>query len=158
MNLKKISLPYSLLLNYLILSSLPYPTLPEVEKPLLAGACWPYPCRLPCLPGDLLLHLVDLVLHLVHLPVLYLVHPPPPNHHPTSPQQPWPTLLSPLASVSPKGVKLLKERFFWNTLYRTLRDFKSKPQKHSNAGEIMQSTSLYSEDRASHLKFYWLSS
>ena len=45
--------------------------------------------------SDLLLHLlnllvflVDLVLHLVHLPVLHLVHPPPPNHHPTSPQQP----------------------------------------------------------------------
>ena len=74
--------------------------------------------------SDLLLHLVnllvflvDLVLHLVHLPVLHLVHPPPPNHHPTSPQQPWPTLLSPLASVAPKGVKILKERFFWDTLY-----------------------------------------
>lgn len=45
-------------------------------------------------PGNLLLHLVDLlvfledlVLHLVHLPVLQFVHPPPPNHHPTSPQQ-----------------------------------------------------------------------
>ena len=73
--------------------------------------------------SDLLLHLVnllvflvDLVLHLVHLPVLHLVHPPPPNHHPTSPQQPWPTLLSPLA---PKGVKILKERFFWDTLYKS---------------------------------------
>ena len=63
---------------------------------------------------NLLVFLVDLVLHLVHLPVLYLVHPPPPNHHPTSPQQPWPTLLSLLA---PKGVKILKERFFWDTLY-----------------------------------------
>ena len=61
---------------------------------------------------NLLVFLVDLVLHLVHLPVLHLVHPPPPNHHPTSPQQPCPTLLSPLASVSPKGVKILKERFF----------------------------------------------
>ena len=66
--------------------------------------------------SDLLLHLVnllvflvDLVLHLVHLPVLHLVHPPPPNHHPTSPKQSRPTLLSPLA---PKGVKILKERFF----------------------------------------------
>ena len=78
--------------------------------------------------SDLLLHLVnllvflvDLVLHLVHLPVLHLVHPPPPNHHPTSPQQPWPTLLSPLASVAPKGVKILKERFFWDTLYILLQ-------------------------------------
>ena len=64
-------------------------------------------------PGDLLLHLVDLVLHLVQLPVLYLVHPPPPNHHPTSSQQPLPTLLSPLASsVAPRGIEILKERFF----------------------------------------------
>ena len=32
------SLPYSLLLDYSTLRSLPYPTLPEVEKPLLVGA------------------------------------------------------------------------------------------------------------------------
>ena len=33
------SLPYSLLLDYSVLSSLPYPTLPEIEKPLLFRAC-----------------------------------------------------------------------------------------------------------------------
>ena len=37
--------------------------------------------------SDLLLHLVNLLVFLVDL-VLHLVHPPPPNHHPTSPQQP----------------------------------------------------------------------
>ena len=34
------SLPYSLLLDYSTLRSLPYPTLLEVEKLLLVGACW----------------------------------------------------------------------------------------------------------------------
>ena len=43
--------------------------------------------------------------------------PPPSNHHPTSLQQPLPTLLSPLASVGPRGIEILKERFFWDTLY-----------------------------------------
>ena len=43
--------------------------------------------------------------------------PPPSNHHPTSLQQPLPTLLSPLASVGPRGLEILKERFFWDTLY-----------------------------------------
>ena len=38
-------------------------------------------------PGDLLLYLLDLLVFLVDL-VLHIVHPPPPNHHPTSPQQP----------------------------------------------------------------------
>ena len=32
--LRIFSLPYSLLLDYSVLSSLPYPTLPEIEKPL----------------------------------------------------------------------------------------------------------------------------
>jgi len=34
------SLPYSLLLDYSVLGSLPYPTLPEIEKPLLFRAWW----------------------------------------------------------------------------------------------------------------------
>ena len=34
-----LSLPYSLLLDYSTLRSLPYPTLLKVEKPLLVGAC-----------------------------------------------------------------------------------------------------------------------
>ena len=33
------SLPYSLLLDYSVLSSLPYPTLPEIEKPLPFRPC-----------------------------------------------------------------------------------------------------------------------
>ena len=37
---ENLSLPYSLLLDYSTLSSLPYPTLLEIEKPLLVGA-WP---------------------------------------------------------------------------------------------------------------------
>ena len=47
--------------------------------------------------------------------------PPPSNHHPTSLQQPLPTLLSPLASVGPRGLEILKERFFWDTLYDFFR-------------------------------------
>jgi len=42
----KFPLPYSLLLDYSTLRSLPYPTLLEVEKPLLVGAC------LECLDGS----------------------------------------------------------------------------------------------------------
>ena len=39
------SLPYSLLLDYSILGSLPYPTLPEIEKPLPFRACSGRPCE-----------------------------------------------------------------------------------------------------------------
>ena len=39
---ENLSLPYSLLLDYSTLSSLPYPTLLEIEKPLLVGAWWWY--------------------------------------------------------------------------------------------------------------------
>ena len=35
---ENLSLPYSLLLDYSTLRSLPYPTLLEIEKPLLVGA------------------------------------------------------------------------------------------------------------------------
>ena len=54
------------------------------------------------LPGDVVLHLLNLIVH----------------HHLIINQQPLPTLLSPLASVAPKDVKILKERFFWDTLYK----------------------------------------
>ena len=65
--------------------------------------------------SDLLLHLmsilvflVDLVLHLVPLPVLHLVHPPPPNHHPTIPQQPLSTQLSqPASDLTPNSTPIM---------------------------------------------------
>ena len=45
MNVWIFSLPYSLLLDYSVLGSLPYPTLPEIEKPLPFRACL-YCCHL----------------------------------------------------------------------------------------------------------------
>ena len=48
------------------------------------------------LPGDVVLHLLNLIVH----------------HHLIINQQPLPTLLSPLASVGPRGLEILKEHFF----------------------------------------------
>ena len=42
MNVRIFSLPYSLLLDYSHLGSLPYPTLPEIEKPLPFRAWLPH--------------------------------------------------------------------------------------------------------------------
>ena len=56
---ENLSLPYSLLLDYSTLRSLPYPTLLEVEKPLLVGACrWRNLCSLHIWPPDASLSLV----------------------------------------------------------------------------------------------------